>query len=260
MLGWMLRLAEDGIVDEDYPALDRTTIVGDFGADEFALCAIEAKPRLPALDKPKEVLVDQANSPPSSASEIQVIVPSTKQHVNIAVTPEMTASEAVTIACQTMLLGDPEQFVFTYPSGQSVPSDAMATSLVGPNGVLLVDVSNAPEAATPIEQPKYRTAMDVISRYNSYHVVRRNPLSLRRHDLVITMDGSWIHIMCVNADSRPAEKRMFQRKSATIHASWVLECEVAPRAPSSFRIVFTRRGGDTKRYDLEAEDRITASK
>lgn len=64
--------------------------------------------------------------------------------------------------------------------------------------------------------------------------------------------------MCVLADSRPTEKRMFQRKSATIHASWVIGCEVSPRAPTSFRIVFVRRGGDTKRYDLEAEDRQMA--
>ncbi|KAJ2747551.1 Component of a membrane-bound complex containing the Tor2p kinase [Coemansia sp. BCRC 34301] len=35
---WALRIAEDGKVDDDFPALDRTRPVSSFGYDEFALC------------------------------------------------------------------------------------------------------------------------------------------------------------------------------------------------------------------------------
>ncbi|KAJ1998307.1 Component of a membrane-bound complex containing the Tor2p kinase, partial [Coemansia thaxteri] len=35
---WTLRIAEDGEVDDDFPALDRTRPVASFGCDEFALC------------------------------------------------------------------------------------------------------------------------------------------------------------------------------------------------------------------------------
>ncbi|KAJ2461005.1 Component of a membrane-bound complex containing the Tor2p kinase [Coemansia sp. RSA 2424] len=35
---WALRIAEDGEVDDDFPALDRTRPVSSFGYDEFALC------------------------------------------------------------------------------------------------------------------------------------------------------------------------------------------------------------------------------
>ncbi|KAJ2064500.1 Component of a membrane-bound complex containing the Tor2p kinase [Coemansia sp. S146] len=35
---WALRIAEDGEIDDDFPALDRTRPVASFGYDEFALC------------------------------------------------------------------------------------------------------------------------------------------------------------------------------------------------------------------------------
>lgn len=41
-VAWTLRLVEDGEVDDDYPALDRSLTVGKFGADELAIC--EATP------------------------------------------------------------------------------------------------------------------------------------------------------------------------------------------------------------------------
>lgn len=41
-MAWTLRLVEDGEVDDDYPALDRSLTVGKFGADELAIC--EATP------------------------------------------------------------------------------------------------------------------------------------------------------------------------------------------------------------------------
>ncbi|KDN39097.1 hypothetical protein K437DRAFT_276122 [Tilletiaria anomala UBC 951] len=36
-VGWVLRVVEDGEVDDDYPAIDRTLTVGRFGNDEFAI-------------------------------------------------------------------------------------------------------------------------------------------------------------------------------------------------------------------------------
>lgn len=41
-VGWVLRIVEDGEVDDDYPALDRNLTVGKFGGDEFAVCEASA--------------------------------------------------------------------------------------------------------------------------------------------------------------------------------------------------------------------------
>lgn len=41
-LGWTLRIVEDGEVDDDYPAIDRSLTVGNFGADELAVCEATA--------------------------------------------------------------------------------------------------------------------------------------------------------------------------------------------------------------------------
>lgn len=53
-LGWTLRIVEDGEVDDDYPAIDRSLLVGKFGADELAVCeatATQIKQHLAALPK-----------------------------------------------------------------------------------------------------------------------------------------------------------------------------------------------------------------
>lgn len=42
-LGWVLRIVEDGEIDDDYPAIDRSLIVGKFGQDEFAI--VDASPQ-----------------------------------------------------------------------------------------------------------------------------------------------------------------------------------------------------------------------
>jgi len=53
-LGWTLRIVEDGEVDDDYPAIDRSLLVGKFGADELAVCeatTTQIKQHLAALPK-----------------------------------------------------------------------------------------------------------------------------------------------------------------------------------------------------------------
>ncbi|CAO1635705.1 unnamed protein product [Parajaminaea phylloscopi] len=42
-IGWVLRIVEDGEVDDDYPSLDRSLTVGKFGGDEFAICKASAQ-------------------------------------------------------------------------------------------------------------------------------------------------------------------------------------------------------------------------
>lgn len=42
-LGWVLRIVEDGEIDDDYPAIDRSLVVGKFGQDEFAIVEASAQ-------------------------------------------------------------------------------------------------------------------------------------------------------------------------------------------------------------------------
>ncbi|TKY85177.1 hypothetical protein EX895_006257 [Sporisorium graminicola] len=41
-IGWTLMIVEDGEVDDDFPAIDQSLLLGKFGGDEFAIC--EATP------------------------------------------------------------------------------------------------------------------------------------------------------------------------------------------------------------------------
>lgn len=198
---WALRLVEDGIVDEDCPTLDRSIVIGSFGENEFAICAVDTQPKATApeeSDKWQQRPLQGVNSPPiSSGALLQVSIPSTAQHLRMHVAPAMFVSEAVALVCHKLQLGDPESFVFVQRSGHSVPPDSMVAPLLGQRDIMLIPMSDAPAITAQIEQPRYRTAMDLISQYKSYNVVRKNPLSLRRHELVITLDGRWIHIMYV---------------------------------------------------------------
>ncbi len=41
-MGWTLMIVEDGEVDDDFPAIDQTLLLGKFGGDEFAICEASA--------------------------------------------------------------------------------------------------------------------------------------------------------------------------------------------------------------------------
>lgn len=165
--GWSLRLVEDGDVDEDYPALDRSIVVGSFGEDEFAICAVDGI-QVSTPDEPlglEQGELGGISSPPSSDAQLQVTVPQTRQQIRMHVAPTMFASEAASLICDRLQLGERENYTFAFQSGKAVPGYAMVAPLLGRNDIILVDAASVHIPDTTIEQPRYRTAMDLISRY-----------------------------------------------------------------------------------------------
>ncbi|KAJ1954443.1 Component of a membrane-bound complex containing the Tor2p kinase, partial [Linderina pennispora] len=73
VVAWALRIAEDGAVDDDFPALDRTRPVAKFAFDQFALCRAT-----PEQERQNEALRVRQGRPPRMARPPSVVVAPTK--------------------------------------------------------------------------------------------------------------------------------------------------------------------------------------
>ncbi|WFC96828.1 Component of a membrane-bound complex containing the Tor2p kinase [Malassezia brasiliensis] len=282
---WALYMTEDGLVDEDYPAIDRTLVVGRFGENEFAVCARPYVPKAPPRAAqtnhrtPPDTALVAAHSlglspaadelgEGASLSRIALhimVVPGARGMTTVRVPPDFTAQQVLHAICEQCQLGRAHTYALLFRDvDEVVPGDRSVRGFAQRTDLVLVERTSLPDAPSDAaglqrrsskvpEQPKYKTAMDLISNYKAYTISRRHPISVGRHERVLTIDGDWIHII------RPAEKRMFQARSTSYPISAVLQCEQYARMPNLFKLVVVReKKRDTKRYDFEADDRRMA--
>lgn len=195
---WSLHMVEDGEVDEDYPAIDRSLVVGRFGETEFAICPTSQprrtysmlttdawrRPEEPTstVDVPNTLamqpLRDRPNeSEPNTLSLQIMVVPTAMGMTTIRVPPRATAAQVLAIACRHCLLSDPSGYALLYRDvDEVIPLDRSVRDFYGRTDLVLVERTTLPRAAeAPVpsarpassmpEQPKYKTAMDLISNY-----------------------------------------------------------------------------------------------
>lgn len=215
-LGWTLRIVDDGVMDEDYPVLDRNAVLARFGGDEFAICpATQAqvmqhcanmwsstggKPTVGRGKARAEPATGASASselaPPVSVPRLGAVaatLPSDGVLVRIAVLPgadEVQYTTTVHVAtterignlienvCKKRQLGSPTQYALVFRDTDVVlPPESTVASVQGRRELALVTHKSLREhkAAQPAveegagpavpEQPKYTTAMDLISNY-----------------------------------------------------------------------------------------------
>lgn len=192
---WTLHMVEDDLVDEDYPAMDRSLIVGRFGENEFALCpkSLPQKPAQPSrVSRPLEsASVSSSFEPPRATTPLDLIedgavldaltlnimvVPSARGMTSIRLPPHATAAQAIETVCERCQLGDPRAFALLFRDTDEVlPGTRPVRGFVERTDLVLVDRTSLPHAtsdqpvsrleSTMPEQPKYKTAMDLISNY-----------------------------------------------------------------------------------------------
>ncbi|KAK0534864.1 hypothetical protein OC835_002555 [Tilletia horrida] len=83
-LGYCLRIVDDGEVDDDFPALDRSLAVGKFGGDEFAVCQAS----------PSQIKENEVASAPYRASRKAALAASLKAASKAAAKTQDTAASA----------------------------------------------------------------------------------------------------------------------------------------------------------------------
>ncbi|WFD45356.1 Component of a membrane-bound complex containing the Tor2p kinase [Malassezia psittaci] len=275
---WALYMVEDGLVDEDYPAIDRSLIVGRFGEHEFALCAqIPNRNKQPPARSEAAPLAEYPSvfaKPLFETISLQImVVPHAKGSISVNVPQNLTAKQVIATVCKQCQLGEAHFYaLLRRDDHQVIPWEQLVSRFWDRKDLVLVDQASLPRASQSTamhtrggssipEQPKYTTAMDLISNYKAYNVSRRHPISVGRHERVLTIDGDWIHII------RPAEKRVSHPRSTSYPISAVIRCELYSRMPNVLKLIVKRDANrdvnrdtkrDTKRYDFHAESRSMA--
>ncbi|WFD01237.1 Component of a membrane-bound complex containing the Tor2p kinase [Malassezia yamatoensis] len=228
---WALYMVEDGLVDQDYPPIDRSLIVGRFGEHEFALCGRTSnRKRQPIAPSQALALPEYDSAVAKHLSEnisLQImVVPHAKGSISVNLPGNSAAKQVIATVCKQCQLGEAHLYaLLRRDDHQVIPWEQPVSSFWHRKDLVLVDQASLPRASQSIamptragfsipEQPKYTTAMDLISNYKR----------------VLTIDGDWIHII---------------------------------RMPNVLKLIVKRDANrdskrDTKRYDFHAESRTLA--
>lgn len=268
---WMLRMVENGIIDDDFPVIDYGLIVGHFGEHEFALCPVTSGSKQSDMldstigvenvaDVPKSL-----NTKPSAFMMLHImVVPMANSQIQVQISPDATIGNVLEQVCHDCNLGPMDLYALLCQKTAEIlsPNEVASKLECTSHNLVLVERTSLGRAFVPardthaqavLEEPKYKTAMDMISSYKAYSVSRRHHIAMGRHERVISLDGEWLHII------RPAEKRVSHAKTTSYLLSSIIQCELNPRLPQVFRIVAHRvHTHDTKRYEFEAEDAVRA--
>lgn len=268
---WMLRMVENGTIDDDYPVIDYGLIVGHFGEHEFALCPVTSASKqldIPHSNYGIEAVIDvpaMLNTTSRALTILQImVVPMANSRIQVQISPDATISNVIEHVCHDCNLGPMDLYVLLCQNTDEILSPNQVASNLDSTShdLVLVERTSLGKVVFPsrdshaqavLEEPKYKTAMDMISNYKAYSVSRRHHIAMGRHERVISLDGEWLHII------RPAEKRVSHAKSTSYLFSSIVQCDLNPRIPHVFRLVVHReRTHDTKRYEFETEDAVRA--
>ena len=268
---WMLRMVENGIIDDDFPVIDYGLIVGHFGEHEFALCPVTSGSKQSDTLESTYSIENVTHAPEFSNTKPRafmmlhiMVVPMANSQIQVQISPDATISNVLEQVCHDCNLGPMDLYALLCQKTAEIlsPNEVASKLECTSHNLVLVERTSLGRAfVTPrdshaqavLEEPKYKTAMDMISSYKAYSVSRRHHIAMGRHERVISLDGEWLHII------RPAEKRVSHAKTTSYLLTSIIQCELNPRLPHVFRLVAHRvHTQDTKRYEFEAEDAVRA--
>ncbi|KAJ3009370.1 hypothetical protein HKX48_008008 [Thoreauomyces humboldtii] len=265
---WNMRIVEDdGTIDDDFPALERTRKISKFAFDSFALC--EAPPdRVKQLDSSNRLTATSSTSllsptsPTSSNSAattvfLKVHLYSTievKQTTTMPVASNIPLAEVFEQICRKRKY-DPSKYVFKMADTQTdVPLDKTLEQLRVSELCILKRAGGGagdvflrpPDEKVDIgDQPRFIEPDEYSSMYKQYSVIHKAFMG-RTHDRLLTIDGDYIHIMAGE------NKNLFDTmKTASYHISSVLSCKGGKKS-SAFKLVVQLKSHDQKSFDLEA--------
>lgn len=154
-IGYTLRIVEDGEVDDDFPAIDRSLKIGKFGGDEFAICAATAAQIKQHLSTQPANKKRQTSAAPASSSTTTSAVPANRPSAM-----ELTAP--LPPGPVSRLTGGANATAGSLISVQGTPifaSSALGRSVMGPSSASIF----LRVLITPNSEVKYRTTLQVPS-------------------------------------------------------------------------------------------------
>ncbi|KAI9092360.1 stress-activated map kinase interacting protein 1-domain-containing protein [Phlyctochytrium arcticum] len=277
---WNMRIVEDdGTIDDDFPALERTRKISKFAFDQFALC--EASPdqvkmnegnrKQPASSAVVNNTSMASSSSTSSSSQplatttvfLKVHLYSTievKQTTTMPVASNIPLAEVFEQICRKRKY-DPSKYVFKMADTKTdVPLDKTLDQLRvselcilkkaggGAGDVFLRPPDEKTDSSN--DQPRFIEPDEYSSMYKQYTVSHK--AFMGRHERLLTIDGDYIHLMA-------AENKNFfdTMKTSSHHISSVISSKITKGA--AFRLLVNgTKGNDTRTYDLEAATQTEA--
>ncbi|KAJ3096970.1 hypothetical protein HDU97_005398 [Phlyctochytrium planicorne] len=269
---WNMRIVEDdGTIDEDFPALERTRRIQKFSFDQFAIC--QAPPdqvrineaNRQATSRPvvaqKQALASNpaAQATPPRTILLKVHLYSTlevKQTTTIPMQSNMLMSEIFEVICRKRKY-DPKNYVLKMADTRTdVPLDKTLESLKvnefcvlkrdrgGAGDIFLRPPDEVVKMDTVIEQPRFMSD-EYSSMYKQYYVMHK--MLMGKHERLLTIDGDHVHLMPVE------NKRVFDiMKTTSYHCSSIISCKQTKKQSPHFKMMVKKGNNSTATYDLEA--------
>ncbi|KAJ3560691.1 hypothetical protein NP233_g10672 [Leucocoprinus birnbaumii] len=198
----------------------------------------------------------------------------------IPVSAGMYMQEALEMVCRRRKLTNPKEYALLLADRSIlIPLDRTVASLQGKRELLLVKRSVLPTLggnivkgvgrttdpnasifkSTDTPEVQYTTPLDFETAYKSnqkYIIYRKMPMLVARQPRTLAVDGEWVHIMPL---SNKAKNVFDSGRTSSYHIKTIADCQQSSKSSSTFKLVLTRGGGTTKRYDFEAENPKMAS-
>ncbi|KAI8919362.1 stress-activated map kinase interacting 1 [Powellomyces hirtus] len=265
---WNMRIVEDdGTIDDDFPALERTRKISKFAFDQFALC--EASPdqikqhdsnaRKAATSSTLSLLgpSSPAANPTATTVFLKVHLYSTievKQTTTMPVASNIPLAEVFEQICRKRKY-DPSKYIFKMADTQTdVPLDKTLDQLRVSELCILKRAGGGagdvflrpPDEKHDIEdQPRFIEPDEYTSMYKQYSVVLKSFMG-RTYERLLTIDGDYIHIMVGE------NKQIFDTmKTASHHINSVISCKSTKKS-NAFKLVVQGKSHDVRSYELEA--------
>ncbi|KAJ3323790.1 hypothetical protein HDV06_001160 [Boothiomyces sp. JEL0866] len=264
---WSLRIVDDGVVDDDFPALEPNRKIQKYAFDQFALCPLSSiKDKQASLSESTSNhgnLDDAAGDPgaisPTTPSVfLKVHLYSTlevKQTTIMQMPTDITMQEVFNRICVKRKY-DPKDYILKMADTKTdVPMEKTLQQLDAIEFCVLKrssggagDIFLRPpdEEETKEEEKLVFTSEDYRTMYKQYPIVVKNLMS--RQERTFTIDGEYI-----NLDSTEA-KTFFERGKSAVsyHISDIISCSHSKKSNScAFKLSITRPT-DVKIYDCEA--------
>ena len=109
---WMLRMVENGIIDDDFPVIDYGLIVGHFGEHEFALCPVTSGSKQSDTLESTYSIENVTHAPKLSNTKPRafmmlhiMVVPMANSQIQVQISPDATISNVLEQVCHDCNLG-----------------------------------------------------------------------------------------------------------------------------------------------------------
>ncbi|KAJ3314382.1 hypothetical protein HDV04_000344 [Boothiomyces sp. JEL0838] len=264
---WSLRIVDDGIVDDDFPALEPNRKIQKYAFDQFALCP------LGSLKEKQNSLTESASnhgnlddaagdggaiSPSTPSVFLKVHLYSTlevKQTTIMQMPTDITMQEVFNRICVKRKY-DPKDYILKMADTKTdVPlektlqqMDAIEFCVLKRSSGGAGDIFLRPpdEEESKEEEKLVFTSEDYRTMYKQYPIVVKNLMS--RQERTFTIDGEYI-----NLDSTEA-KTFFERgkHAVSYHISDIISCSHSKKSNSCAFKLSLSRPTDVKIYDCEA--------